>query len=237
MKKNIIFSKKLSKIKGVICGTSTKFYGDQLRRKNRIDFLKDLKIYHKDLLLLEQIHFSKIKNISKKDLKNSFLKGLDGAFSREKNIFIGIKSADCIPLLFIARDKSIFGALHLSWKTLAFEIIEFLFNFKEIKNKNPKNFIFYLGPGVKVCHYEFSKADLDKLSKIKEFKKAKIFKDKKIFLDLFKLAELKLLKFGVPKENIEISPYCTACNTDLFFSKRGERDIKGENLSVIGIFK
>ena len=40
---------------------------------------------------------------------------------------------------------------------------------------------------------------------------------------------------GVPESAIEVSPICTACRTDLFFSHRAERGNTGRFAAVVGL--
>ncbi|HWQ03564.1 MAG TPA: laccase domain-containing protein, partial [Candidatus Nitrosotenuis sp.] len=54
-------------------------------------------------------------------------------------------------------------------------------------------------------------------------------------LDLFAANRWQLAQAGVPAKNISISPFCTACRTDLFFSHRREHGRTGRLLGVIGI--
>jgi len=40
--------------------------------------------------------------------------------------------------------------------------------------------------------------------------------------DLWEISRMQLLRAGLMKEKIEIAGVCTKCNTDLFYSYRGE---------------
>jgi copper oxidase (laccase) domain-containing protein len=52
-------------------------------------------------------------------------------------------------------------------------------------------------------------------------------------LDLRKANRLLLLESGVEEGNISVSPLCTSCNTDLFFSYRREGAPTGRQLSFV----
>jgi copper oxidase (laccase) domain-containing protein len=56
-----------------------------------------------------------------------------------------------------------------------------------------------------------------------------------IFLDLAEANRRQLVDAGVPAKNIEVSPLCTACRTDLLFSYRAEQGITGRLMGVVGI--
>src|SRR5947209_10853286 len=56
-----------------------------------------------------------------------------------------------------------------------------------------------------------------------------------LHLDLVAANRRQLSDAGVLPQNIEASPFCTACRTDLLFSYRAEHGKTGRMLAVIGI--
>jgi len=58
---------------------------------------------------------------------------------------------------------------------------------------------------------------------------------KKIFLDLVEANRQQLLTVGVLAKNIETSPLCTSCTTELLFSYRAEKGRTGRMMGVVGI--
>jgi polyphenol oxidase len=58
---------------------------------------------------------------------------------------------------------------------------------------------------------------------------------KKIFLDLVEANRQQLIAAGVSAKNIEASPLCTNCRTDLLFSYRAEKGKTGRMMGVAGI--
>lgn len=57
----------------------------------------------------------------------------------------------------------------------------------------------------------------------------------RFFLDLVEANCRQLRASGLKQKNIWVSPYCTACRTDLFFSYRAERKSAGRMMGVVGI--
>jgi hypothetical protein len=66
-------------------------------------------------------------------------------------------------------------------------------------------------------------------------KKGLIKKNGKIFIDLQKVVLLQLIGQGILDESVEISPLCTACNTDTFYSHRVKSSKRGAMGAVIGL--
>ena len=75
--------------------------------------MRKLKSNQKNLVLLHQVHSNKIFYIKKKVKKK--LIG-DGILTKNKNLAIGILTADCCPILFYDPKKNIIGAVHAGWK-------------------------------------------------------------------------------------------------------------------------
>ena len=59
----------------------------------------------------------------------------------------------------------------------------------------------------------------------------------KIFLDLVEANRQQLLAAGVPATNIDASPLCSNCHTDVLFSYRAESGKTGRMMGVAGIGK
>ncbi|MBQ9971910.1 MAG: laccase domain-containing protein, partial [Firmicutes bacterium] len=57
--------------------------------------------------------------------------------------------------------------------------------------------------------------------------------EEKFFVDLKLINSMLLERSGVKKENIEISPHCTACETDIFWSHRKMGTARGSLAAVI----
>jgi purine-nucleoside/S-methyl-5'-thioadenosine phosphorylase / adenosine deaminase len=57
----------------------------------------------------------------------------------------------------------------------------------------------------------------------------------KVHLDLAAVACYQLEHAGVPRDQIYVADYCTACRTDLFYSYRKEASLAGRMLAMIGM--
>ena len=48
------------------------------------------------------------------------------------------------------------------------------------------------------------------------------FRDGKIYVDLKEMNKRQLMEEGIKEENIDVCPYCTSCDNNLFYSYRKE---------------
>lgn len=216
----------------IFLGISTKEDGslrllenNKTTRDNRSFFLKKNKIEKENLISSKLVHGNKVKIILGKKEKKE-LNGYDGLITNIPKIILSITVADCLPIYFYDPSKNIIGIAHAGWKSLDSLLIKKMINsFNNSYHSEVKNIKILIGPHIQKCHFEI-KSDLEK--KFKEYSNFIIKKEEKIFLNLSLVAEKQLIDEGVLKKNIEISPECTYCLKDKYFSYRrdGENNFK-----------
>ena len=220
--------------KSLNCGPGS-FDKSNLISTNLKLVLRKLKSTQKKLVLLHQVHSNKIFFISKKVKKK--LIG-DGLLTKNKNLAIGILTADCCPILFYDPKKNIIGAVHAGWKG-AFKNIgsKMVSEFKK-KGTKLEDLYVAIGPTISQNSYEVKKDFKyrflrQKLSNRKFFK----IKRNKIYFDLVGYIYNQMKKSGI--KNIEIIKKDTFNPKNNFFSARrslkNNFDDYGRNISIIMI--
>ena len=177
-----------------------------------------LGIKKKRLKLINQIHSNKIFFVNNNNL-NKDIYG-DGLITENKNIALGILTADCAPIFIFDKKKSIVCCLHSGWKGALNNIVSK--GIKKIKRKKIKsqNIIVIVGPCL-----GFNNFEVDKKFKLKFIKKnrsyQKFFKSKNRNKDIFDLRNL--INFQISKEGIDNVFNIrkdTYKNSHIFFSHR-----------------
>ncbi len=226
---------------GLIQGFSTRKSGNLKVRsflnsnKDLDQFLSKLKIGKGRLVMMEQVHGNQIEIVGNGD-QGKVIKGVDGLITSQKGIFLGVNTADCLPLFFYDRQKKIIGIAHAGWEGILSRIGQKMVGEMKERGADPQKIIVGIGPHIGSCCYLVG----DDL--VKKFRKefgnlAKmISQDKKgIHLDLLKPTLVQLIKSGIRRENIEVPLICTACQNNDFFSYRQDNQkTYGEMLGVIG---
>ena len=153
----------------------------------------------------------------------------DGLIVTEPNTLIYLKFADCTPLIFYDQIKKIAAISHAGWRGTAARIgvktvAKMVMNF----SSKPEDIIVLIGPAISKCCYEVS-ADVKTqlLSTVKN--PNGVYDGKKVDLKLINARQLE--EIGV--EKIDICPYCTSCNNDLFYSYRKENGTKERHFAVV----
>lgn len=194
--------------------------------QNRERFFNKLGIDKNLIVRADLVHANKVKLVSHKDA-DKLIEKTDGLLTKDKNLFLTITTADCLPIFIYDPKKEIIGLIHGGWKSLANNILV-----KAVKDLS-SNTLIGIGPGISQCHFEVKK---DLLKTFKPYlKEILLKKDNKLFLDLKKGAKLQLIKLGIKEENIEINQECTFCLKDKYFSYRRDKPENVQTmLAIIG---
>ena len=248
----MIKSKKLKKFKNIkhgffnsLGGVSSGIYKSlncgMGSNDSKINVIKNLKIVSKKIgtkkkiILLNQLHSSKIFFINKLSKKKLFG---DGIITNTRGIPIGILTADCAPILFLDPKKNIIGAVHSGWKGAYKKIGKKMINFFKKRGSKLNDIYVVIGPCISQNNYEI-KNDFKTKFLRQSVKNKKYFKmvKNKIYFDLKGYIFRQLKNVGI--NNIEIIKKDTFNPKNNFFSARRSLNKKindyGRNISIIMI--
>jgi YfiH family protein len=156
------------------------------------------------------------------------------------DILVGVKTADCVPVLLADQRTGAVAAVHAGWRgTLGSIVQTTLHRMAAEFETRPEDVIAAIGPAAGSCCYEVGS---EVVSAFEEAFSAigHIFtptRDGHALVDLQKANQEQLTFAGVNVSNIYTAPLCTMCRTDLFFSYRREKHHYGRTgrlMSVIG---
>lgn len=214
-----------------------KLMGDSATDKeiieNRERFLWKLGIRDMLTVKADLIHGNNVGVVSTRETGETIEK-TDGLVTANKNLFLTLTVADCLPIFIYDPRKEIIGLIHGGWRSLAKNILALLV--KEMVEdfaSLPRDILVAIGPGISQCHYEVKN---DLLEKFRPFS-PEVLRDRneKSFLDLKKIAKIQLINLGIKEKSIKISPECTFCLSNKYFSYRREKPESFQTmLAVIG---
>lgn len=165
-----------------------------------------------DVVLMEQVHGNRVIEVDEKD-KGSVIKNCDGLVTKDLNIKLCVRVADCLPIIIKTKDKKTHATVHAGWRGLKKDIIK---NAIKLTGKSVK---VYMGPHICVDHYEVK----DDVAKFFNKTEIKIKRNKK-YLDLAKIALSQLTNLGVDKKDVKISKRCTFEDKNLFSYRKNKTD-------------
>jgi len=187
----------------------------------------------RDSVLPEQIRTVKqIHSAIVVDAASSVKEG-DAIISDHSGTVVGIKTADCVPVLLVDASAKVVAAIHAGWRGTAENIvagtIQQLVTRWEV---DPGNIRAAIGPSIGVCCYEVGPDVARRFGKwMPELEHAAA----PVQLDLRAINEVQLKEAGVT--NVWKSAECTFCAPERFFSFRREREQAGRMMSFIGLQK
>jgi hypothetical protein len=209
-----------------------------------------------DFVSLHQIHSDVVRILDASPSKQC--KG-DALATNRPGLLLGVRTADCSPVLVVDPKKRVVSAIHAGWRgTLARIVVKTIGQMQMEFKSDPKDMLAAIGPTIGGCCYEVGTevaADFSaKFSNASEFFDELRTGDepnplqwlnmmppghqpppKKVLLDLKKANRLQLIEAGLREQYISVSTLCTSCDVAHLFSYRKEASTSGRLLSVVGI--
>jgi YfiH family protein len=148
---------------------------------------------------------------------------------------IGVRTADCVPILLVDTRTRAVAAVHAGWKGTAGGIVEkAIGQLKQNYGTEAADLVAAIGPSIRACCYEVSSDVANNFSAWQDTVRSTA--GRKPHVDLARANFLQMERAGVRQGFIFDSGLCTSCRADLFFSFRREPTNPGRMLSVIGRF-
>ncbi|HWO43912.1 MAG TPA: peptidoglycan editing factor PgeF [Candidatus Eisenbacteria bacterium] len=204
-------------------------------KDNICDAKKMLGLHDARIITMNQVHGDRIIEVTDRHLKEAG--EADGLMTRTPDAYLGILTADCVPILFIAPREKIAAAVHAGWRgTLAGIAARMVSRFGEVYGVAAERIEAALGPSIGPCCYEVEEDVAGPMAQRwgATAPEAIASGGKKTFLDLRALNRGILEAAGVPSGRIFSIGPCTACHADDFFSYRRARGNTGRQLSFVG---
>jgi len=191
--------------------------------KNHAQLAKYLNYSQNSLIRMNQVHGDSIVEITKEN-KYLDIPSCDALITNLINIPLMVMVADCLPILLYDPIQRVIAVVHAGRagvfnaivpKTIALMQTSYLCN--------PVNIQVVLGPSIHKCCYEVGK-EIKEEAYEKSYQYAITEEKNQYHLDLIAIVKHQLKISNIQKNNIEISELCTACNTDLLYSYRAEKE-------------
>lgn len=162
----------------------------------------------------------------------------DGLWTMEPGQAIGVRVADCVPILLagLAAGRPWIAALHAGWRGAVAGILrKGVAQFQE-QGGHPEELVWALGPGIRKCHFEVGSEVLEAARKDPAWREdlAEVASKGKPHLDLHGFLQAQAKDLGL-QASLEGSVLrCTVCEPELLFSYRGG-DLEGRQWGWIEI--
>jgi len=204
--------------------------------ENRKEICGYLKIEERKLINPTQTHSSNIDfaKIDKSDYPET-----DSLILTNFEQAIYLRFADCTPVILYDKKANIGAVAHAGWRgTVAGIVPKTVQKMLDYTKSEKKDVFAVIGPAIGSCCYKVGEEVVNGVkNSVKNTDKLIIEKPDGIYIDLKRVNSRQLEEIGIPKENIDICPYCTSCRNDLFFSYRKENGTEKRHNAVIKLKK
>lgn len=168
-----------------------------------------------------QIHSA---NIAIAPAHGGIIPDTDALILKNKGFALTLNFADCTPVILFDPVLNIAAGIHAGWRGTA-SLIAQKTALKMIKlGSKPENIIAAIGPCIAKCCFEVTEEVVEALKPYTVYEP----KGEKFMVDLKETNRRQLEDIGVTK--IDISPYCTVCEQDKFFSYRRTKTPNRHNI-------
>jgi polyphenol oxidase len=199
---------------------------------------EDLGIQPHGIVTCRQVHGDNVQVV---DSVPVALPVADALITATAGIFLGIKTADCLPILLLDPVRGVAAAVHAGWRGTALRITRKVLRLmKDRFGTRSCDVVAALGPAIRPCCYEVDDAVLvpfrrsipspERFITVRNHSGA----EESYRIDLAATNRFELTAEGVPEENIRTLELCTCCNPDLFFSHRRDGAASGRHIALVG---
>lgn len=187
-----------------------------------------------------QVHGDSIKVVRTPEDAASTEERHDALTASMPGLLIGVKTADCVPILLGDPKTGTYAAVHAGWRGTAASIAAKALAVMEREfGVSPADVIAAIGPAACGRNYEIGQDVIDAFAA--NFSSSEKYfvptREGHALVDLHAANRDQLIAAGLEPQNIFTAPLCTMERTDLFFSYRVEKKRYGKTgrlMSVIG---
>jgi hypothetical protein len=192
--------------------------------------------------LTRQVHGTVIRYVTEADRRMPPLsvkpEDCDGLITDRPEVPLCVFSADCVPVLFHEPERGLVCAVHSGWKGTVKDMMGAAVQAVRDMGGRAELLRAAVGPAISRCCFETG-------PEVKEAVEALLGPDAeglcppeegvpgKYMVDLKETNRRRLLQLGLRPENIDVSEDCTMCMSDVYWSHRASKGVRGTMASVI----
>jgi YfiH family protein len=199
--------------------------------QNRVRIATTFGFESNRLVLLDQMHQDGILVLREPMETTDARLEYDAMITDVPRVFLGIRTADCLPILIVDQRKKVIAAVHAGRQGTALRITaQVIRKMKDVFDCHPHDLLVAMGPSIGACCYEIDERVFQ--AGWEPFATSR--GHGKWMLDLTRINIDQVRNEGMDPRQISWIHLCTCCHHSLFFSYRKEGRT-GRQLSFIGM--
>lgn len=189
-----------------------------------------LRIDPQKIYTMRQVHGHRVLTVTQDSFpQQGDLPQADAMITNTPNIFLSVRTADCLPIFIYDPAKRAIGLVHAGWRSTSENIARVtLWLMEKQFRSSPSDLRVAFGPSIRPCCYEVGEEFKD------VFPQDVVRKGLNLYLDVAGANKKQLIETGVKAENIFDVELCTMCDPK-FFSFRRDKEKAGRHLSLMSL--
>jgi YfiH family protein len=182
-------------------------------------------------ITLKQVHSTRVWNVNGWEPQHREQEG-DALITDDTAKSIGIRTADCVPILMLDCRRRAIAAVHAGWRSTAGELVKATVEqMTRDFGTSPADIYAAFGPCIRACCYEVGQDVVEQFAPWFPERRGREEWARKV--DLAETNRRQLQAAGVLSARVFDCHLCTACQSGQFFSFRREPENPGRMLAVI----
>lgn len=209
--------------------------------ENRARFAAAVGYADARLLELHQVHGRAVHRVGSKTDRVALRQEEGDGLVATPGAAVGVRSADCVPVLLGDPESRCVAALHAGWRGTALGVVEQgVRALRELSGAQPSRLVAALFPHIRLCCFEVSPEVATTLVEaspdhdvVQYFSGPGSVPDPHPHVALASILRAQLVAAGLSADRIDDVLGCTRCDDERFFSYRRDGQASGRHLGVI----
>lgn len=191
-----------------------------------------------DLFEVSQVHGARVLEPGPDAVPASFRASeADALCSARAGVAIGVRTADCMPVLLADPVTGAVAAVHAGWRGAVAGVLPAAIAALSVRaGADPARLVVAILPHIRACCFEVGAEVVEQVRAVlpeEAARRAVVERSPRPHVDLSQLVRAQLHEAGVAAERIDDVAGCTCCEPDRFFSFRRDGADAGRHLAVI----
>lgn len=156
----------------------------------------------------------------------------DALFTEQPGDWIGVSTADCVPVLLVDPEGKRVAAVHSGWRGTDADIAARAVESLAARGSRPEKLLAAVGPAIQQCCYVVS-PELARHFAERFGSDVVVARGDEFRLDLSRAVVLTLRRVGVKVAHMDVLQDCTACDSARFFSHRRDSGRTGRHINFV----
>jgi len=156
----------------------------------------------------------------------------DALFTEQPGDWVGVSTADCVPVLLVDPEGKRVAAVHSGWRGTDADIAARAVEALVARGSRPEKVLAAVGPAIQQCCYVVS-SELAKHFASRFGSDVVVARGDEFRLDLSRAVVLTLRRAGVKVAHMDVLQDCTSCDAGRFFSHRRDSGRTGRHINFV----